>query len=351
MKKIKVCFYPSIKKETNHFLANLAQVLTETGEFECSGFMDHVRAHDGEVYKQEIYHFNWFDQAFSLSSFLYRFFILLRLILTGKKLVWTVHNVTSHEKSPVYNTILRAILLRFSSRIHVMNEASLDFPFLKKYKDKVTLVPHGDYFGSYPESNLDLREKFGIAPDSPIILFVGAIRPYKNVEVLLSAFAEVQKETATNASLLICGKTNPPEYLQKLQGEMDKMNNVFFSPTFIPDEDMEAYLREAAFLVTPYSYRSALNSGTVLLACSYSRTVVCPDIAGIQDIQRQAQCLYMYHYDNESAHVGVLKETVKKALQEFTSGEIKSKEKAAFAYMKENSWCKNVSKWRSLYNG
>lgn len=349
MKKIKVCFYPTCKKETNHFLANLAEVLEKSGEFECSGFMDHVRSKDGLAYKHDVFHFNWFDQCFSLSSFLYRFFILLRVIVSGKRIVWTIHNLESHEKSPAYNKIIRFLLLHFSSSIHVMNEASAKFPMLRRYVHKVRLIPHGDYFDSYPQSNLDVHEKFGIPKQSPIVLFLGAIRPYKNIEVLLDAFDRLQKDSSRNVSLLICGKTSPKEYLNALEQRIKTMNNVYFSPEFVPDEDVEAYLRSAAFLVAPYSYRSALNSGSVLLACSYAKTFVCPNIAGVEDIQKQSNCLYMYHYNDDENHREELKNMLRKAIADFDNGAIAEKEFAAVEYMKKNSWSVNASQWISLY--
>ena len=343
MNKLKVCFYPTCENATNHFLANLARLLREEGSFECSGFLDLAKCGKGEEFKKDVYHFNWFDQSLSFGSFLYRLYILLRLALTRKRIVWTVHNTVPHGGVPGYNRILRALLLRFSSVIHIMSEGSREIPYLARYMDKVVLIPHGDYFGSYPESNVDIRSRHGIPEGVPIVLFLGAVRPYKNIEVLLDAFA------FENAALLICGNVRPPEYIDKLTEYVKGRKNVVFAPQFVPDSELSAYLESAAFLVAPYSYDSALNSGTALLACSYGKTLVCPDIAGVRDIQAEADCLYAYHYDSAEEHAEKLAKALEGALADLKSGAIAEKESRALEYMRKNSWKANSSKWCGLY--
>ena len=343
MDKVKVCFYPTCENATNHFLANLARLLRSSGDFECSGFLDLAKQKKGEEFRQDVYHINWFDQSLTFASFLYRYYILLRIIFARKRIVWTIHNSVSHGGVPFYNRILRGLLLRFSTVIHIMSEGSRDLPYLQPYLNKVELVPHGDYFGSYPESDVNVRERFGIAPDMPLVLFLGAIRPYKNIEVLLDAF------DFDNAALLICGNVRPADYLDKLTGRVANRKNVIFAPEFVPDSELSAYLRTASFLVAPYSYDSTLNSGTVLLACSYGKTMVCPDIAGVRDIQSESDCLYAYHYVDKADHAGKLRETLARALADAKSGAIADKESRALEYMRKNSWQANSSKWRVLF--
>lgn len=343
MDKVKVCFYPTCENATNHFLANLARLLRSEGRFECSGFLDLAKQGKGEEFRQDVYHFNWFDQSLSVWSFLYRFYILLRVIFGRKRIVWTIHNTVPHGGVPFYNRILRGLLLRFSTVIHIMSEGSRDLPYLQPYLHKVELVPHGDYFGSYPECDVNVRERFGIAPDVPLVLFLGAIRPYKNIEVLLDAF------DFDDAVLLVCGNVRPANYLDKLTKCLSGKKNVFFSPEFVPDTALSAYLRAASFLVAPYSYDSALNSGTVLLACSYGKTVVCPDIAGVRDIQAASSCLYAYHYDSGEEHVSKLREALSRALADARSGAIAAKESGALEYMRHNSWDANRSRWCALF--
>ncbi len=343
MKKVKVCFYPTCENATNHFLANLARLLKEDGGFECAGFLDLTKQKNGEEFRQDVYHFNWFDQSLSFFSFLYRLYILLRVHFAGKRIVWTVHNSVPHGNVPGYNKALQFLLARFASVIHIMCESSRELPFLEKFQHKLQLIPHGDYFDSYPDSSLPVREKLGIPEGKPLVLFLGAIRPYKNIEVLLEAF------DFPEAELLVCGGVRPQGYLNKLTQNLGHRPNVHLVPGFVPDSEISAYLHEAAFLVAPYSYESALNSGTVLLACSYGKTVVCPDIAGVRDIQKEADCLYAYHYGSAADHAQCLKQALSCALRDYKSGAMVSFESRAVDYMRKNSWKANSSKWCGLY--
>ena len=344
----KVCFFPRLLNSSNLFLQNLASLLKEGGEFECVGFYDELKR-KASVFDSDVFHFNWFDQCENFSSFIYRFFVLLRVILSKKRIVWTIHNIEGHDHAAAYNKILRYFLLRFSSVIHVMSKKSLEVPFLQKYLHKVVLIPHGDYLGCYPESSLDVREKMELPNDAPIVLFLGAVRPYKNVELLVKTFCDVKNSACPEAILLVCGSVKPAEYLDKLQKELEGHKGVVFYPKFVPDEEVSAFLKCAAFLVAPYSYKSALNSGTVIMAGSYSKTVVCPDIANVQDVQDESGGLYVYHYENNCEHEKNLGDMLKHALADYKSGNIAEKERRLFDYVMKNSWKNNRSKWISLY--
>lgn len=343
--KIKVCFYPTCKNGTNHFLRNLSRVLEDSGDFECRGFLDMARAHEN-VFGLDVYHFNWFDQSEDIISFFYRLYILIRLRIAKKRIVWTVHNAVPHRKVPWYNCILRKLLLHFSDAIHIMSEGSRNLPMLAKVQKKVRMIPHGDYFGSYPHSDVDVRRRHGIPADAPVILFLGAVQPYKNVDVLVRAFSRI-KGTFRNFYLLICGKVTPEGYLGDLQSL--GMERVVFSPQFVPDEEMDAYIREAAFMVAPYSFRSALNSGTVLLACSYGKTVVTPDIMNVRDIQEESGGLYVYHYDSQEEHEDCLVKLLEDAMNDSACGKITDKENGCLRYMENHSWNSHKEEWCNLY--
>lgn len=344
--KIKVCFYPTCKNGTNHFLKNLACLLEESGDFRCCGFLDRTKAHES-VFDQDVYHFNWFDQSENWPSFFYRLWILLRLHFGRKRIVWTVHNAVPHRKVPWYNCILRKLLLRYSDVIHIMSEGTRELPLLKGFQRKVRMVPHGDYFGSYPHSDLDIRKRHQIPEGRPVILFLGAVQPYKNVDILIKAFEQANAKVADRFCLLICGKVTPENYLQELQSASAR--NVFFYPQFVPDEEMDAYIRSSAFMVAPYSYRSALNSGTVLLACSYGKTMVTPDIMNVRDIQEESKGLYVYHYDSGSEHVERLTCALEAAAADYESGKIADREERCRMYMEGHSWKSHKAQWLQIF--
>lgn len=345
-----VCFYPSNQKRTNHFLFNLSRLLESSGRFKCVGYKEVQKETPKDLFKSDIYHINWFDQSKDVVSFLKRLYFLIALKMRGKRIVWTIHNIVSHAKTPFYNRILFKCLARFSKVIHVMCNDTVSIAKLEKYRDKVVLVPHGDYYGSYPDNNFDVYGHYGIDREKLIFLFSGAIQPYKNVDVLIRAF---RKAFAGKDSpvLLVCGKVEPDSYKENLQKLLDGADNIVFDPQFIPDENLGSYISTAKILTIPYSYRSSLNSGTIPLAFSYGKTLVCPDIACVKDILSDSDCLYSYHYESEEDHIEVLSRNLLQVYSDLETGRVSEKEQKAKVYMERNSWEAHKNEWISLYEG
>lgn len=343
-----VCFYPSNQKRTNHFLFNLSRLLESTGRFRCVGYKEIQKECPGKLFQADIYHINWFDQSKNVVSFCKRLYFLFALKLKGKRIVWTIHNIVSHAKTPFYNKILFKVLARFSDVIHVMCKDTVSVAGLEKYQDKVKLVPHGDYYGSYPDKAFDVCEYYGIGKDKPVFLFSGAIQPYKNVDVLIKAFRKAFPGDDA-PSLLICGKVEPDSYKNSIQQMLSGCSNIVFDPQFVPDDLLGSYIKTASVLVVPYSYRSSLNSGTIPLAFSYGKTLVCPDIACVKDIVAESDCLYSYHYESEEEHVVRLSEKMLQVCTDLKNGEIFKKEENAKRYMAENSWESKKMEWIALY--
>lgn len=347
-----VCFYPSNQKRTNHFLFNLSKLLESSGKFKCVGYKEIQKDAPKDLFKSDVYHINWFDQSKDVISFLKRLYFLMALKMKGKRIVWTIHNIVSHAKTPFYNKILFKRLAKYSSVIHVMCNDTVSIAKLEKYQDKVKLVPHGDYYGSYPDSGFDVYGHYGIDKSRPLFLFSGAIQPYKNIEVLVKSFRK-SFETASAKDcpvLLICGKVEPDSYKDVIQKLIDGADNIVFDPQFIPDENLGAYIKAASVMTVPYSYRSSLNSGTIPLAFSYGKTLVCPDIACVKDIVAESDCLYSYHYESEKEHIDVLSEKMLQVFNDLKSGKISEKEELARKYMERNSWDAHKSEWISLYD-
>ncbi|MFZ2455883.1 MAG: glycosyltransferase family 4 protein [Candidatus Altiarchaeia archaeon] len=64
-----------------------------------------------------------------------------------------------------------------------------------------------------------IREKYGLS-DDPVILFVGALRPCKGVDLLIQAYKKV-KERMPQVRLLIVGKPDYPYFYRKLKDMSD----------------------------------------------------------------------------------------------------------------------------------
>src|SRR5690606_5619017 len=71
----------------------------------------------------------------------------------------------------------------------------------------------------------------------------------------------------------------------------------------------------------------SLNSGTVILAFSNRRSVICPEIGTIADLGAAKENVLYYHYENSKEHLLKLTQTVQYAL------DLKEKDRSAFFSM------------------
>jgi len=324
---MKILIYPDSKSNSNFYLENLAGILS--AKFQVDGYYS-VKP---KILSYKYYSLNWFESV-AFVSFIKRFFLLFLLKFLNKKIIWTVHNKVPHEAN-IYSKILISLLKRLSSKIHILCPATIAECNLQKYEKKIIHIPHGDYFNNYPPSDFNIREYYSIPRENNILLFIGQIRPYKNIELLIEAF-EMSNLSKKNWTLLICGDG-------KLNVQSSK--NIILDFNFIPDCKIRAYLEQSSLLIAPYNKNSALNSGTLWLACSYAKSFILPDIGCVKDIANRDEFLYIYDYANQEEHLRNLTETLNKA----DPKSLETMGLNAYKFMQRNSWERNKEKWRGLF--
>src|SRR3546814_17257054 len=104
-----------------------------------------------------------------------------------------------------------------------------------------------------------------------LLLLPGSIRPYKNAEALIAAFARL---AASDLRLLIAGKADTPAYDKQLRALGGEDERIRFSFDFIPDAALQPYLSAADQVVIPF--RKATTSVSVALAISFARPAAQP---------------------------------------------------------------------------
>ena len=92
---------------------------------------------------------------------------------------------------------------------------------------KIRYIPNGaDTKRFQPGRNAEWRARLGIAPDALVIGTIGALRPEKNLELLLHAFAAA---AIPGSALVVIGEGNCRADLEKLAGELKLDGRAFFS--------------------------------------------------------------------------------------------------------------------------
>lgn len=210
----------------------------------------------------------------------------------GYRIVWTAHNVLPHERTFHDEVAARRALVRYSDAVIVHTPATLTaLAALGLRPHRSAHIRHGSYQGAYPQtvSRAQARRDLALAPHDTVLLFVGNIVPYKGVDLLLQAFAEVLAGGAPQLRLVVAGHCRDAAYAAELTALASAAGPaVRLDLGFVPDERLQVYLRAATVGVFPF--REVTTSGSVLLALSFGLPVLIPAVPALADLPDQA-CL------------------------------------------------------------
>lgn len=257
---------------------------------------------------------NWFEEVVGTPRYALRVYrekmrTCKKLVRSGSPLIYVVHNRVPHDvmgKTDCFLTMrLRKYLCKVSHRIVILCDETrsvlknqLGDREFGKIEQKITKIPHPSYAGAYPEDDFDCRMEYGIDRDVFLFVFTGAIRPYKNIELIIDT-ARYFKNEGLDAAFLVIGRCNDREYFKKLQQRATDLDNVTLISEYVPNERLVSLVRSSDALLLPYNMNSSLNSGTAVLAFTYGRTVVCPRIGTIKEYPDDLTYTYTYHSHQE----------------------------------------------------
>jgi D-inositol-3-phosphate glycosyltransferase len=212
--------------------------------------------------------------------------------LCGKKIAFTAHNVNQARRD-AKDSLLNRITLRIQYRLcdHI-------FVHTKKMKDElcqdfgvaektVTVIRH-PVNDAFPDTDLtpsEAKRQLGLQENEKAVLFFGRIRPYKGIEHLLAAF-HLLVANHSDYRLIIAGE--PKKGSEEYRNQIEQSVKTEFTPgqivmkiQFIPDEEMEVYLKAADVLVLPY--KEIFQSGVLFLAYSFGLPVVATDVGSFRE--------------------------------------------------------------------
>lgn len=226
--------------------------------------------------KRQVLHIHWstglYGSRFALLALFRMGMNALALsILTarGLRVVWTMHNAWAHDYPHPRIDALGRRLVGFFSHAIVVHEAATAVLVGSRYPNTIVRhIAHGNYCGEYPDpmpgAVYALRHKYGIADTDVVLLSIGMVRPYKQLDAVVRAF----KKSATPVQkLLIVGKGDPRVIasLRRMAGDDPR---IIIDPIFISNSDISAYLALARYAIFFYD-DSELTSGALILALSY----------------------------------------------------------------------------------
>ena len=250
------------------------------------------------------------------AKFIQHIFVIKYLKAHGVKIVHTVHNGVSHDLNcRAIESKLAKFLLTEADRVIMLCDETLSV-VKKNYNldisGKAVKIPHPNYIGIYGnEVKEDIRAKFHISPNDMVVLFLGLVRPYKNIELIIQLARDYKGK---DVKFLIAGEAYDPEYMKKIRKLASGLDNVIITGEFVENDNMASYLSAADVMILPYE-NTSLNSGPIFIGPSFKTNVICPDIGSAKEFPDGY--LYMYSYEKKVEHYKKLKGAMDTAVNEF----------------------------------
>ena len=204
---------------------------------------------------------------------------ILLLRIAGIPVVWTIHNVASHEREvPHVEMAFRHIVSRLVAGMIVHCDDARDI-IIDRYRlparrvNRIHVIPHGNYDDHYPREldRAEARQALQADPDRTVLLFFGMIRRYKRVPALVDTFAAIDDP---ETELWIVGNPWSDALKREVERAAAGQRNVNTVLEYVDDSQVQTFFSAADATVLPYD--GILTSGSAILAMTYGRAVIAP---------------------------------------------------------------------------
>ena len=213
--------------------------------------------------------------------------------LRRKPVVFTVHNVVSHDKSHLFALVSRWLFkLGDHFIVHTQRNAGQLQSLYGIPADHISIIPHGrlDFQVNANAQRHNVRRKLGIRPQDKVVLVFGAIRPYKGVATAIRAVAAV-REHVPQVKLLIAGKLwedwGP---YQDLIDHLGLQETVETHLHYIPSAEVHRFFTAADLALLPYRHFDS-QSGVGSSAVAFGTPMIVSDVGGLPDLVPDRRCV------------------------------------------------------------
>ena len=298
-KHLVTCAISRYSEKKNQYTQLMKNALTAIGinprPLSCGSRSDFVWLH-------------WFEKNAEKRNFRASIKFLEKIKQKNAKIIWNVHNKIPHETRDLERVkFFMKLLAGVSYRIVIHSKTTTRMieelcENDERILSKIVFVTHPNYIGTYGSQKKD----YCLDNNKLNLCFFGAVKKYKNVELLISAVTELGFD---DIELNIYGRCRPRKYAESLRLLAEKSNNIKMYFKFVSDNDIPEILAACHLLVLPYNLESSLNSGATILAFSYGRTALSSNTGTLEDIGDKS-LFFAYSYNNRDEHKEELKKQI-----------------------------------------
>ncbi len=240
------------------------------------------------------------------------------------------HNILPHEYFPLKERLVRNLLIRTDLTVLLSSQTERDFQSLKTDSASLKLF-HPIYKLPEPSAGgTELREKYGFRENDKVVLFMGLVREYKGVDLLIEAMNSIHTD-GYDIKVMIVGEFYADKASLLEMIKPNYKNHYTIIDEFVPEQKMSDILSLANLLVLPY--RKGTQSGILANAIHLRLPALVSDLPGLSE--------HITHRENGLVFRAGDAQHLRQKIKEYFQDDMKDKLSANLTRLKEElSWKK-----------
>jgi beta-1,4-mannosyltransferase len=225
-----------------------------------------------KFFKTDVIYFNWIedlaDKRFGYLQVIVLFFVLIACRLSGKKVIWFIHNNISHyPKNKTLKKIIRRMMAAFADKTFTHSMQVDIFRHLPLVRCFDHPVEQHEFIKEHPQPEYD-------------VLVWGTQSPYKGVSDLLRYIRS--STDMQQLKFLIAGKFTSEAFYN--EAAQLKQPNVTIVNKVLDDIELKDLFERSQFVLFSYKKNSVLSSGALAKTLSYGKTIFGPDTGAFKEL-------------------------------------------------------------------
>ena len=211
------------------------------------------------------------------------------------KIITILDNIIPHESRIGDSRFTKYFIKPIDAFISMSRSVEQDLSTFDTVKPR-DFNPHPIFDNFGPAlTKMDAQSKLNLDASKKYILFFGIIRDYKGLDLLLDAFAKMDREKL-GLKLLVAGEYYSNEEKYQIQIKTLKLEaDVIVVNKFIKDSEVGQYFCAADIIAQPY--KNATQSGVTQIAYHFETPILVTNVGGLPEMIPHEKVGYVVEKD------------------------------------------------------
>ena len=199
------------------------------------------------------------------------------------KVAYICHNIYDHDARLWRKNIAKFLLKKGAPSFYIVHSQQ-EANKIKSFTDTKTVVKQIPVYNQFPKPDKNILTIINNNHKALNLLFIGLIRPYKGLDVLLDAYESMSSEERKKISLSVVGEVwKDKERLVKRLNLLGVKHDL----KFVSDQNMVDYIANSDLVVLPY----LSATGSAIIPASYycERPVLATRIGGLVEVVKDGK--------------------------------------------------------------